>query len=249
MDAALKESRKPGDRARLRVILAVAVVAIAIVGIGAALLQGRTAASRSAVDGADAAPPGVSIAEGVNPYPSVTPRAGSPQVVLFTDLQCPGCAGLERENGEVIQEMAASGRIALRNFPMVFLDRKFRQGDHGSSNTATNAALCAAEAEKYNEFSREMFTRQPQNEPDGFPGTAYADAARAAGVSQAAFDTCFDSRKYDAFVVALDDEAAELNTTNGTPAMTVNGQIVSDEDMRELISTPNSFESVLAKYS
>lgn len=252
--AAKIRAAAPKDNSRRNTGIAAACIIVVVTAVVFAVWQGvssnQSSTDTSAVTNA---PAGVSMeGKGINAFPTVSPASGAPTVELFTDFQCPYCAHLEEANGRMIHAMAKAGDITLINRPMVFLDEKLGAGPEGSSHLGTNAALCAAKDGKYQDFAELLFSHQPANEGDGFADGVYGEVADAIGITGQArekFDTCVAENTYASLVAKTDEASTRENPTNGTPALLINGKTVSKEDVAQLYQVPNSFETVLKKYT
>lgn len=173
-------------------------------------------------------PAGAKLDEkGVTVYSSKT-KQGAPQVVIFTDPQCPICAQFEAIYGDELLTLAEKGDIGLRYVTLTFLDKNLK---NDSSARASRALACSADVDAFGEYTVAMFHDQPDE------GKGYTDAmlrddfAKKAGLSGAkltTFQSCYDSK-------AKADVAAKINENGtkelyeaakqvGSPSITVNGK-------------------------
>jgi protein-disulfide isomerase len=143
-------------------------------------------------------------------------EANAPVTVIeFGDFQCPYC-GLLYQNVEkqLRDEYIATGKVKMvyRDFPLP---------GHPAAQPAGEAAACAADQGKFWAYHDELFERQ-----DSLSTLNYVDLAVELGMDRAAFQSCVDSRKYQA-EVDKDKEDGILAGVNGTPATFVNGKLIS----------------------
>ncbi|MBI5222497.1 MAG: DsbA family protein [Candidatus Magasanikbacteria bacterium] len=149
-------------------------------------------------------------------------RAGAPElgnpgafltIVEFADFSC----SYSREVFPVMRELLAKYpdkiRLVFRFFPV----------DSSASQTSEEvawAALCAAEQNKFWPFHDKLFQNQK-----GFTIENLKDYARQTGLAEAKFNSCLDSKKYEAAVRADFQDGLSAGV-QGTPTFFVNGQKV-----------------------
>ncbi|MBO3143637.1 DsbA family protein [Dermatophilus congolensis] len=242
--AAAPKRRGPGPA----VIVALLVVAALIV-VGVWQVSSGSQDSQSTVNSAGV-PKGGDANGGLNAFPGVKLADGAPKVEVFTDFQCPFCGHLAKFNGEAMNKLAKEGKIQLVEHHMKFLDENMRRGEKGPSHAAANAAYCAADEGVYPQVAHGIFVNQPEVEGQGFPDDLFTKLAQGAGVKGEAldrFEKCVSKKKYVDYVKKSDEMSARMQVT-GTPAVRINGKDVAKEDMSQLVSAANTFETVLAKY-
>ena len=122
-----------------------------------------------------------------------------------------------------------------------FLDDNLR---NDSSTRAGNAAFCASDAGKFQEFHDPVFPNQPATEGDGFTAAQLKGFAEQAGITGPALVTwqqCYDANKYVDYVNSV-EEASFKAGVRGTPTVKING---TDVDLNT-ISTPEALTQVIA---
>jgi predicted DsbA family dithiol-disulfide isomerase len=158
------------------------------------------------------------------------PHRGSaaPKFVLaeYADLKSPFCARADAAVKQVLQEYG--GVLA------VFFRQKPAPGD-ADSMRAAEAALCAADQNKYWEFREELFANQQD-----FGVAAMSNYAEHTHLDVAAFGKCLDSGSKRS-LVQEDIQEAESNRLEGSPVFSLNGTRLSGAhefaDFKELIDT------------
>jgi protein-disulfide isomerase len=130
-------------------------------------------------------------------------------IVEFSDYQCPFCARVNPTLDLVRTTYGDKVRIVFKDYPLP---------NHAEAPKAAEAARCAGEQNKYWEMHDSMFANQRSL---GVP--SLKQQARALGLNGTAFDTCLDSGKHAAAVLA----GGELGNTlgvNSTPSLYINGR-------------------------
>jgi protein-disulfide isomerase len=134
-------------------------------------------------------------------------------VVEFADYQCPFC---ERFFTQVMPSLQKdyidTGKIKFVFKNLAFLGQE--------STDAANAAKCAQEQNKFWEFHDYLYSHQGQENSGAFSVDNLKKFAGAVGLAQGQFDSCLDSKKYDAQVQA-DNAEANKNGFNSTPSTAV----------------------------
>ena len=150
-----------------------------------------------------------------------------PTLTIFEDFQCPACKQAEEIFGGRIHDLAAAGKINVSYYIETFLDDKLR---NDASKRAGNAALCAADVGKFQEYHDKAYAKQPTNEGDGYTDDALQAAATEAGISGAALDTwktCTTNKTYLPYLKSIDEYSFKTIKLQGTPAFYVNGKVMS----------------------
>lgn len=168
-------------------------------------------------------------------------KEGVPTLTVFEDFQCPACKQAEDAFGARIRDLSTAGKINLVYYVETFLDDKLR---NDASKRAGNAALCAADAGKFEDVHDKIYAKQPTNEGDGYTEDALRSAATEAGISGAALDAwkqCVADKTYDPYLKGIDRYSFETIKLKGTPAFYVNSKQMSMTGIRNA----DDFESRL----
>lgn len=182
---------------------------------------------------------GISVGPGVD--------ADVTQVHVYGDPQCPWCGVLENSVGQAMKDKVDAGEINLTVTLMSFLD-----GDIPGENSvrAAGAALCADDAGAFLPFYQEMYATQPQ-EGGGWTDEQLVALGESAGVSGAELDTfrsCVADRPHDDYVRDM-QQRANRDGVNGTPRMFVNGEEITEDEMRGLMEDAGTLDAVLEAHT
>lgn len=154
------------------------------------------------------------------PVGTTTPTA--PTVDVYLDYQCPFCKNLHATLWPRLTEAAAAGDINLVVHPLAFLGRE--------SLVAANAAVCANEAGKFDEYTAAVY-RTITGENTGQVTPAYAVALGGdTGLTDPWFTSCVNSYVYAPWLTQATDFAFVDQGIQGTPAVFVEGQQVPQDD-------------------
>jgi protein-disulfide isomerase len=177
------------------------------------LTEARTSFMKGLRDGAEVAilldPPRADV-EAVGP--SKGPADAPVTIVEFSDFECPFCSRVNPTLDQVRETYGDKVRIVFRQFPLRI---------HANAPKAAEASLCADDQGKFWEMHDLMFEEQQQLTVPQLK----AKAARLE-LDTATFDECLDSGKYQSQVQA-DLAAGTEAGVSGTPAMFINGRLVS----------------------
>lgn len=201
-------------------LLVLLVVIAAVVGISLYRSGDDDAAGGSDSSGTSLElPPGVAEDQ---PYLELSSGDG-PVVDVYLDFACPHCAAFVEANGEDARTMAESGDITLRVHPRPMLDAN----TDGYSSRAANAAVCAYAADEADPAgtwfaAEEALMAGMENSP------GMDDAELAQVVTDATGQDVADCLADGTYVPWIQDvvEPEALESTQGTPAIMIDGSIV-----------------------
>ena len=97
-----------------------------------------------------------------------------------------------------------------------------------SSTRAGNAAFCASDAGKFQEFHDQVFPNQPATEGDGFTDAQRKGFAETAGITGEALTTwqaCVDAGTYVDYVNSVEEQSF-ADGVRGTPTVKIDGEEV-----------------------
>jgi protein-disulfide isomerase len=149
----------------------------------------------------------------VNGFPSRGPAAAPVTIVEFSDFECPYCGGLFPTLKQVEKNYPQQVRIVYRQFPLTNI--------HPHAQKAAEASLCANDQQKFWEFHDSMFSNQSE--------LSVADLKQRAvdlKLNTQAFNQCLDSGKH-ATAIQADIQEGARNGVSGTPALFINGRLLS----------------------
>jgi protein-disulfide isomerase len=144
--------------------------------------------------------------------PAKGPENAPVTIVEFSDFECPFCSRVLPTLEQVEANYGDKVRIVFRQFPLNI---------HPNAQKAAEASLCAEDQGKFWEMHDHMFANQRQLSVDNLKA-----AAGELGLDVDTFAQCLDSGEH-AGVVEADMKAGVEAGVSGTPAMFINGQLVS----------------------
>lgn len=157
------------------------------------------------------------------------------KIVEYGDYQCPFCAQVfETVEPGIIENYVKTGKANLAYKDLILIDT-FISGGHESADAAL-AAKCAADQGKFWEYHDALFTvESAESKATGgraensgnLTASLFSQIAVKLGLDKKVFQSCYDSRKYDAAVAADTAEAQEKLTRITTPSTFINGELVS----------------------
>jgi protein-disulfide isomerase len=154
-------------------------------------------------------PPKVEVAlVGQSKGPSNAPIT----IVEFSDYQCPYCSRAEETVKKVMDEYKGKIRLFYRDYPLPF---------HGQAQKASEAALCAADQNKYWEMHEKLFASQ-----SALAIPQLKEHAKGLGLDAGKFDKCLDGGDKAKLVEDSKKAGEELGVT-GTPHFFINGRPLS----------------------
>jgi predicted DsbA family dithiol-disulfide isomerase/Skp family chaperone for outer membrane proteins len=146
-------------------------------------------------------------------FPSRGPANAPVTIVEFSDFECPYCGGLFPTLKQVEKNYPQQVRIVYRQFPLANI--------HPHAQKAAEASLCANEQQKFWEFHDSMFANQRElSVPD------LKQRAVDLKLDTQAFNQCLDSGRY-APAIQKDIQEGARNGVSGTPALFINGRLLS----------------------
>lgn len=134
-------------------------------------------------------------------------------IVEYSDFQCPFCASFHPTVQQILADYPNQVRWVYRHFPLDQI--------HPQARPAAEASECAAEQEKFWEFSDGLFENQEKLGKD-----FYKQLAENLGLDIDQFNNCVSSKKYKDKVEA-DYQGGIKAGVRGTPASFVNGELIS----------------------
>ena len=147
---------------------------------------------------------------------------GLVRVDAYIDFLCPFCRQFELSSGDTLADLVSSGQASVAYHPMNFLDEA---STTRYSTRAAAASGCAADQDRFTEFTHALFAHQP---PEGGPGLSDEELAavgREIGLTSPAFTGCLADKPYLDWPSYVTERAAAAGVS-GTPTVMVAGQDV-----------------------
>ena len=154
---------------------------------------------------------------------------------VFEDYQCPVCGRYSLDvEPTIVNKYVASGQVRI-----VHHDIDLLGGGGDESRIPALGAYCADQQGLYWSYAHWIYNNQDGENQGGFRRARVTQIAVAAGVEEAAFNTCMDSPEAAADVTQTTDMANGLGI-NSTPTLRLNGgelirQLLSATDLSTLI--------------
>jgi len=134
-------------------------------------------------------------------------------IVEFSDFECPFCSRVVPTLDQIQEHYGDRVRLVFKQFPL--------RGIHPNAQKAAEASLCAEEQGKFWELHDAMFADQRN-----LAVPALKAKAAELGLDGAEFAECLDSDRYQA-AVEEDLQQGSAIGISGTPAMVINGRLIS----------------------
>ena len=199
-------------RRRLLLISAAAVAVVVVAGlVGLVVSQ-----SQSAVAGYS------TPAHATADHTGIVTSPGGPTVAVYLDYLCPNCKKFEAGAGPTLSQWAADKKITLVYQPIAILNDSTEPT--GYSTRAGAAAACAADGNKFVEYTAALYAAQPGEGSAGLDDDTLVKTGTGVGLG-ATFESCVRAGKYTSWMKHNTDESSRKNV-NGTPTVMVNGKVV-----------------------
>lgn len=145
--------------------------------------------------------------------PSSGPDNAAITLVEFSDFHCPFCKRVEPTIDQLMKNYAGKIRKVWRHYPLPF---------HTGADRTHEASECAHEQGKFWPYHNLLIATVGETRDDA----ALLKFAEQAGVDKKKFEQCLTSGKYKDLIKKEIARGSEVGV-NGTPAVFVNGQLVS----------------------
>jgi len=187
-------------------VISIAAIIIAAILIIPNLPKSETAVLPTAVFKAVPNPNGLSMGSANAPV----------KVEEYSDFQCPYCKQFFTDfEAGVIDNYVAKDKVLFTYNPFSFIGAE--------SKLAAEAAFCAADQNKFWEIQTQIFSAQGTENSGIFTNASLKNFAKAAGVDQAKFNSCFDAGTYKTKVDDFNTQATQRGVKS-TPSFFVNGK-------------------------
>jgi len=211
----------PGRGSLMVWSLAFAVVAVVVIGAAIVLSQSKTNTFS-----VTPIPPVVVTPTNI---PSNDRTLGNPTapvtVDLYGDFRCTFCFDFTTQGTEknLIDNYIANGKAKLVWHDYLTIDTPGTT----ASRDAANAAWCAADQGKFWVMHDWLYVNQsPSEAASAFTVARLSQIAQMAGLDMTKFQPCLDQGTHNSAIA--DEQTAKPSDVKGTPAVVVNGKLVSD---------------------
>lgn len=145
------------------------------------------------------------------------------QVSVVEDFQCPFCAQLEADAGDLLAGYAAGEDVAVGYRGIAALDRASTT-DYSSRALNASACVMAEGDDVWSAFHAALYAEQPPEGGAGLDDDTLVDLAVAAGAAEDDVRGCIVGGEHDDWVAQTTADA--LEDVDGTPTVLVDGQEV-----------------------
>jgi protein-disulfide isomerase len=150
------------------------------------------------------------------------PQGSGPVTVdFYHDLLCPVCKQFHSDAQSTLDDMLAKNKITLVYHPIAILDD--RTNPPGYSTRAGAAAACAADQNKYPEYLKALYDKQPSEGSTGLTNDQLVQIGAGVGLTDNTFAQCVNNQKYADWMAHNTDTAAGKHI-QATPTVLVNGK-------------------------
>ena len=160
------------------------------------------------------------------------------KLTVYEDFRCSACDSYEKSYESAYKALVKAGTVELLIHPVDLIDNV--DGGSGSLN-AGNAAACAQNAGKFEDYHDVLYANQPAESDDEFASasTLISYAKQVSGLDTSSFEACVNSGKYDSWIKQnyRDLEQIDGNST-ATPTLLANGTKLT-------LSSPAAFTTQL----
>lgn len=220
-------------------LIAMALLSTLLLGAcssGAAPANHTTPSPEASAESSEAArtpaAPSAEVARLLAPQDARTisaPKAASGTLVLFTDYQCPFCAGMDSLVRQANDDYGNDLRIIIRNFPLPI---------HENAPAAARAVEAAAEQGALEKMSETVFEHQDQWSQSTSVDEQFLAYARDLGLDTEKFLRDYESEAIAERVERDSQDAMELGL-QGTPTLILQDTVLAvDVSNYETLSAP-----------
>ena len=170
----------------------------------------------------------------ITPLPRPKPNgvaAGDPnskiKIEVYEDFQCPACREYSINiEPQILRNLVATGKAYYVFRSFLIIDRSTWDSPKKESHQAANAAMCAADQERFWDYHDILFNNWTGENVGDFTDPRLFAYANNLKLDMAKFTACFSANDHKAQIDA--DIAGGLKLgVDGTPSVFVNGQQVT----------------------
>ncbi|WP_158846736.1 DsbA family protein [Saccharothrix deserti] len=213
---------------RTKVIIGVVVVVVLAVVVIGGVIWTRSSAEDNTL----------AVPQGITGVSAPIVREGGVVVVgkdsakatidLYEDFLCPACGNFKKVYGGQIKQEIEAGTLKVRYHALPFLIKY--SDPEGYSRDSANAALCAADENKFWEYHETLFAEQPEEGGPGYTKEELVKLGTDLGITGETFKQCVDSGAHEKDAQAELDAVKATGNFGGTPTVMKDGQIVDWDD-------------------
>lgn len=147
--------------------------------------------------------------------------------VVYSDFQCPFCKQFDEQDlPKVINNFVTEGNVKVEWRPMPIISQQPLDAPENESVQAAEAALCAADQNRFWPYSEALYAAQGAENSGIFSDEMLKQTAVDTGLDPDTFNECLDSGSKQDEVVQIRQEGTDSGV-QGTPTFLINDQLVS----------------------
>ncbi|WP_409182981.1 DsbA family protein [Amycolatopsis sp. VS8301801F10] len=219
----------------IAIVAAVVVVAALVIGGVLWINSSKNATQDSAIQPGTTSALGPGVVEKRDGAVVTVGKPGAPKTIdLYADFLCPYCAKLQQDFGPRMEKAINDGQLAVRYHMVILLNKN--SDPPGYSLDSANAALAAADQQKFTAFHDALFKNQPPEGGRGYDKAQLIKLGQDLGISDPKFAETVNAGTYDqqlqaAFQQIQNDPKLQQDFGNGqvgfgTPTVAVDGKAV-----------------------
>ncbi|MDD5371182.1 MAG: thioredoxin domain-containing protein [Anaerolineaceae bacterium] len=208
------------------------IVGIAVVAIGFAaflIIPGIVANSK---------PVGAIVTVTPLPYPNPQKSSiGDPnapvKVIEYSDFQCPYCKQFEDDHmASLVSGLIATGKVYFTYLPWQIIPGT-------ESNSAAEAAMCAADQNKFWEYHDILFANQGAENSGQYTDKRLKAYAEAVGLDMNKFNSCYSNQSFKNLLAQYQAQGVQQGVS-GTPSFSINGKLIEYQNQQDIIDAINA---------
>ncbi|WP_116205242.1 DsbA family protein [Amycolatopsis circi] len=219
----------------IAVVMAVVVVAALVIGGVLWINSSKNATQDSAIQPGTTSALGPGVVEKRDGAVVAVGKPGAPKTIdLYADFLCPYCAKLQQDFGPRMEKAINDGQLTVRYHMVLLLNKN--SDPPGYSLDSANAALAAADQQKFTAFHDALFKNQPQEGGRGYDKAQLIKLGQDLGITDPKFAQAVNAGTYDqqlqtAFQQVQSDQKLQQDFGNGqvgfgTPTVAVDGKAI-----------------------
>ncbi len=173
---------------------------------------------------------GIKIGKGLKAITDPAEQAGTPNIIVYEDLQCPNCRDFEVPNAAQLRDWVSTGKYTVQIHPISFLDGN---SPNQYSSRAASAAICVANGDpnKFFDYNSALYSHQPDEGTVGPSNEELATRAQSVGVNNKPVLDCIKNGTYQTYSQSYTQDTVFKRyipgtklKVDGTPYIVLNGQ-------------------------
>jgi protein-disulfide isomerase len=222
-----EKKRRQQQRQRTIMIFGIAVVAVAFAAF--LIIPGIVANSK---------PIGTIITVTPLPYPNAQKTSiGDPnapvKVIEYSDFQCPYCKAFEDDHmASLVTDLISKGKVYFTYLPWQVI-----RGTE--SNSAAEAAMCAADQNKFWEYHDILFANQAAENSGQYTDKRLQAYAEAVGLDMNKFNSCYSGHTFANQLAQFQAQGSQQGVS-GTPSFIIDGKYTPYQNQQDIINAINA---------